>query len=189
MKTLLLATLVAAAPTAILADSNHGHGGSDFTEMGQSGAGGTAQHPMMAQMMQMMMQMHGGMMSGGAGPDMGMMGGSMAPMMQMHDADGDGTATPEELQEGLLSQLADYDENGDGTLVLSEFEALFLAMVRERMVDRFQHLDADGDGAITTEEMTAPARMMNRPSMGMMGGMPESGEMPGMGGSSMPNDN
>lgn len=189
MKTLLLATLVAAAPTAILADSNHGHAGSDATEMGQSGAGGAAQHPMMAQMMQMMMQMHGGMMPGGADPDVGMMGGSMGPMMQTHDADGDGTVTREELQEGLLSQLAEHDENGDGTLVLSEFEALFLAMVRERMVDRFQDLDADGDGAITTEEMTASVRMMNRPSTGMMGGMPASGEVPGMGGSSMPSDN
>ena len=30
------------------------------------------------------------------------------------------------------------------------------------MVDRFQHLDADGDGRVTREEMTAPAETLER---------------------------
>jgi Ca2+-binding EF-hand superfamily protein len=35
-------------------------------------------------------------------------------------------------------------------------------MLRETMVDRFQHLDADGDGAITSDEMSAIANRMKR---------------------------
>ncbi len=181
-KTLLAATVLAA--TAIggvaIADSNHGHGGksspNDRAGMMQGGSG----------MMGMMQRMHGQMMGGG-----GMMGG-MGPgggMMQMFDADGDGTVTPEEMRAGLQAKLTEYDSDGDGTLSIGEFEALHSAMIREMMVDRFQHLDADGDGAITAEEMAAPADKMERmqkmrDAMGQM----QPGDGPGMGDSDMMND-
>jgi hypothetical protein len=50
-------------------------------------------------------------------------------------------------------------------------------MIREIMVDRFQHLDADGDGSVTSEEMMAPADMMERMQTMRGGMMPE---QPGM---------
>ena len=54
---------------------------------------------------------------------------------------------------------------------LEEFEALHGEIIRSMMVDRFQHLDTDGDGLVTAGEMTAPAdRMgMRPPIQGMMG--------------------
>ncbi len=198
MKPIVVFALAAVAPlgvaTAAFADSHHNNGESDITAVSQPSPGAMGDHPMKVQMM----QMHAGMMQGGAdhggammgsGPGMGMMGGGMASMMQDFDADADGSVSPEELRQGLLSQLEQYDADGDGTMALSEFQDLFLAMMRETMVDRFQDLDADGDGAITTEEMTAPADRMARSGMGMNGTMPMSGSMPGMGGSGSTQDN
>lgn len=185
MKPFAFFTLVALAPltvaTAAVADSNHGHGGSDIAASDQPGPRGMGDHSMMDQMM----QMHAGIMQNGAGSGMGMMGS----MMQDFDTDADGSVAPEELRQGLLSQLEQYDADGDGSMALSEFEALFLAMTREAMVDRFQHLDADGDGAITTEEMTASADRMASSGMGMHAAMPMSGSMPQMDGSGNAQDN
>ena len=76
----------------------------------------------MMNMMNMMQQMHGGMMGGGMMGGMGPMGGTM---MQMFDADGDGTVTAEEMRAGMLAQLAEYDSDSDGALSIAEFEALF----------------------------------------------------------------
>ena len=161
-----------AAGTA-MADSGPHHGDA-------RGAGMGGEHDMM----EMMMRMHGMMGVDGAMPGMGMgmMGmpggmGMMGPggpmmggmtalpgvgMMSDLDADGDGVVTPEEAQSGLGSLLSDYDADGDGTLSIAEFETLHSALIRETMVDRFQHLDADGDGRITAEEMQAPAAQMQR---------------------------
>ncbi|MCB1355305.1 MAG: calcium-binding protein [Maritimibacter sp.] len=142
-------------------------------------------HQMMQGMMKMMMQMHGGMMGGGErmGPTagamdrMGMMDQDMmsvmrGAMMGGADANGDGTMSGDEVLGMLQSMHADADANGDASLSLEEFEALHIEMTRGLIVDRFQHLDADGDGKVTADEMTAPA---NRPSMRlsqeqMMGG-------------------
>ncbi|KHQ52005.1 EF-hand domain-containing protein [Mameliella alba] len=124
--------------------------------------------------MQMMMRGHGMMGAYGGMPGMGMMGidlpmmGRM-PMMggmygglgRMLDEDGDGTVTPEEVRSGLDGLRTEYDANGDGWLSIDEFEALHSALIRESMVDRFQYLDADGDGHITEEEMQAPAALMD----------------------------
>lgn len=119
-----------------------------------------------AHMMEMMHKMHSQMHKADR-PDMrgqmqnkdrhsmkGMMGGMMQKML---DADGDGTVTPEEASAQLQAMLKQYDADASGTLSISEYEALHSAMIREMMVDRFQHLDADGDGQITAEEMNAPA--------------------------------
>jgi Ca2+-binding EF-hand superfamily protein len=100
--------------------------------------------------------------------------------------------TPEELRTQLQAKLAEYDGNGDGSLSITEIEILHSAMIREAMVDRFQYLDADGDGAVTAEEMTAPATKMERMNMmragqGQMQGQPGSGQV--MGNGTMMNDN
>ncbi|SDL74445.1 EF-hand domain-containing protein [Aliiruegeria lutimaris] len=130
--------------------------------------------------MEHMQEMHSQMggfggpgMMGGA-PGMGMMGGSFGPGMMGGpggpgmmgtvfgdlDADGDGTVTPDEARAGMQAALAQYDSNGDGTLSLDEFEALHSSTIRPMMVDRFQALDADGDGQVTKEEIAAPADWM-----------------------------
>lgn len=117
--------------------------------------GGTSQ---MGGMMQMMKQMHGQMpggMMGGTGP----MG---AAMMQEFDTDGDGTVSPEEARVGLETLLVKYDADGDGTLSIAEFETLHSANIRDSMVDRFQYLDANGDGQVTSDEMAAQAARMEQ---------------------------
>ncbi|WP_199672152.1 EF-hand domain-containing protein [Pseudooceanicola sediminis] len=158
----LFATAVLAATAlggAAFADSHHGHGAKDGPGdragmMLQGAPGMMGDMGGMTGMMDMMQRMHGGMMGG-----MGPMGGGM---MQMFDADGDGTVTPEEMRAQLQAKLTEYDSDGDGALSIAEFETLHSAMIREMMVDRFQYLDADGDGSVTAEEMTAPADMMER---------------------------
>jgi len=85
----------------------------------------------------------------------------------------------------MQAKLTEYDSDGDGTLSIAEFETLHSAMIREKMVDKFQQLDADGDGAITSDEMIAPAKKMERMQkmrsgmMGQMQGQPGDGQ--GMG--------
>jgi Ca2+-binding EF-hand superfamily protein len=108
-------------------------------------------------MMPMMEHMHGRMMGGMGGP--GMMGGAL---FESFDADEDGTLTPDELRAGLEAQLRTYDADGDGSLSIEEFEVLHSAAIREMMVDHFQALDNDGDGRVTGEEITAPAKRMER---------------------------
>lgn len=157
--------LMLAAPGLALADSDHGHGAP-----GTAGEAGTMQD-----MMQTMMKMHGQMMGAGMNPGMmgahqgggmGMMDGAMMRMM----IDGDMMAAHAAMQ----ARLAEFDADADGALSLAEFEALHAAMIRDLTVDRFQYLDADGDGRITGEEMAAPAQRMERRRM-MPGASGETG--------------
>ncbi len=138
-------------------------GGMMGAQGAQPGMGGGMMGGRMMQMMQMMRQ-H--MMGGGMGPGaaMGPMGGKgIAGMLARGaDANDDGTVSPDELKAALTAKLTEYDADGDGTLSLSEFEALHSALIRERMVDRFQALDDDGDGKVTAAEITAPARRMEK---------------------------
>jgi Ca2+-binding EF-hand superfamily protein len=78
--------------------------------------------------------------------------GGMHEMLLGFDANGDGKLSQEEIDQGRANQLKKFDEDGDGTLTVGEYEALWLDVMRERMVDRFQEHDADGDGKVTSEE-------------------------------------
>jgi EF hand len=166
--------------------------------MGQAGMMGAAgmmkggHHQMMHNMMPMMMQMHGGMMPGGMAQmrphggradRMGMMDQDMMSMMRGSmmgrfdaDADGDGLVSEDEAHGKLQAMHADADANGDGALSLEEFSGLHEEMTRMLMVDRFQHLDADGDGMVTAGEMTAPADRMSAPPLATPG-MGDDGDM------------
>lgn len=176
---------------AAAADSGPHHGDGDRMGTGMHG-----------DMMQMMMRMHGMMGGGGMMPGMGMMGGQMGmspgmgmmgPMgiMSDMDGDGDGVVTPEEARAAFGNFLTEYDANGDGTLSIEEFETLHSALIREMVVDRFQHLDADGDGAITEEEMQAPALKTQLMQGGRAHMTDGSGSTPGhmMGGGGRMQDN
>jgi len=119
-------------------------------------------------MMQNMMRMHGqmngqaGAMGGmGAMGNMGGMGGNLSLFGNL-DTNGDGQVTPQEAKDAQLKALKKYDTNEDGTLSLTEFEALHSAAIREKMVDRFQGFDNDGDGKVTADEITAKAQQMEK---------------------------
>ena len=166
-----------------------GHGGNNAAR-GYDTKAPSSPHDMRQMMMQMHAMMErggnmgggnaGGMMGGGNAGGMmgggnagGMMGGGMmgngqmsgpgrlmGPMMGVLDTDGDGTVTRAEADAQLRAMHETFDADGDGTLTIAEFEALNSSLVREAMVDRFQYLDADGDGQVSPEEMGAPAMMM-----------------------------
>ncbi len=141
---------------------------SDTNMMGNFMKPGQGMMGNQASMMQMMMQMHGGMMRGMHGD--GVMRGSWLSSL---DADGDGGVSAEEYESGMKARLEAHDADGDGTLSIDEFEGLFAGLVRETMVDRFQHMDANGDGEVTQGEVTSAAKaattghgMMARVMMG-----------------------
>lgn len=93
-------------------------------------------------------------------------GRHLMSMFNDFDADGDGKLTQAEIDDARRGQLSRFDTDGNGVLSLQEYEALWLDAMRERMVDRFQNLDADGDATITTAEFAEPfaraVRFMDR---------------------------
>ncbi len=106
--------------------------------------------------MMQMMRMMGGQMGGG----MGGQGAMMGALAEKFDTNGDGVVTADEARAGLKAQLEKYDADGNGTLSLDEFQKLYADLTRERMVDRFQALDNDGNGQVTEDEITAPAKRL-----------------------------
>ncbi len=113
--------------------------------------------------MMKMMQMHSKMM--GAMMDSGQMGRHSLlgnEFMNMLDMNGDGNKTSQEARDQLQNILEENDADGDGSLNISEFENFHSRLIREKMVDRFQYLDADGNGAVTAEEIIAPAENIER---------------------------
>ncbi len=83
-------------------------------------------------------------------------GQGMMSMFDSFDGNGDGSLTQAEIDQARAARLAGFDTDGDGSLSLKEYEALWSDAMRERMVDRFQNLDADGDGTVTKAEFTEP---------------------------------
>lgn len=77
-------------------------------------------------------------------------------MLETFDLNDDGEVTQEEIDTYRANQITEFDTNGDGQLTLDEYEALWLDAMRERMVDRFQGHDDDGDGIVTLEEFREP---------------------------------
>lgn len=73
-------------------------------------------------------------------------------MMETYDQNGDGALTQEEIDTIRAARLVEFDKDGNGTLNLEEYQALWLDAMHERMVDQFQAHDADGDGLVTAEE-------------------------------------
>ena len=83
-------------------------------------------------------------------------GHGMLRMFESFDANADGKLTQAEIDEARAAQLARFDADGNGSLELAEYQALWADAMRPRMVDRFQDLDDDGDGAVTKDEYSRP---------------------------------
>lgn len=79
--------------------------------------------------------------------------GMFRQMMEKVDADGDRAVTQAEIDTFRTAVVTNADKSGEGDISLGEFETIYLEMTRDRMVDAFQDLDADGDGAVTKAEM------------------------------------
>ncbi len=96
-------------------------------------------------------------LAGTAFVDASRAGGGRGPsLIERFDTDRDGKLTQAEIDQARSDRLARFDTDGDGRLSLKEFEALWLDHMRERMVDSFQYLDNDGDGALTNQEYLDP---------------------------------
>jgi len=81
----------------------------------------------------------------------------------LNDVDGDGTITADEIDLARSALIAGADANGKGDISLEEYQTIFVELMRDRMVDGFQDLDANGSSEITTDEVDAAiARIMNR---------------------------
>ncbi|MCB4455026.1 MULTISPECIES: EF-hand domain-containing protein [unclassified Leisingera] len=168
---------------AALAEASHGHSGkpgANTSGMMQQNADsqmmGRGMMSDMKRMHNMMMQMHGRHAMGSAMMDRQMLG----------------MGKPGMLAEKLQSALKEYDADSNGTLSIDEFESFHSAIIREQMVDRFQHLDADGNGAVTEEEISAQTARMKQMMAGS--GMAHSGQQsksnqPGNGMMDQPKDN
>ena len=97
---------------------------------------------------------------------MGHPGGKGAHMMQRmldrYDTNGDGVLGVEEAKAARAAQFKKFDKNDDGTLDLTEYQALWMDAMHERMVRRFQQHDTDGDAGVTEAEFTKDfSRMMS----------------------------
>ncbi len=104
---------------------------------------------------------HGGG-HGMGGHGMGGRGGRMATMLRYFDSDGDGAVSQAEIDQVRDDRFSAFDGDRSQSLSLAEFEGLWLDFMRERMVDGFQRLDADGDGQVTLAEVNRPLGQMVR---------------------------
>ena len=88
---------------------------------------------------------------------------AMLDRLEMWDGDGDGAVTQAEVDAFRAARLAAFDADGNGVLDLAEYQALWLDAMRDRMVDRFQAHDDDGDGVVTVDEFGADfSRLVRR---------------------------
>lgn len=87
-----------------------------------------------------------------SGGDQRGQGARLQRLIENFDTNADGDITQAEIDTARTARLAEFDANSDGALSLEEFEALWLDAMRDRMVDRFQSHDDDGDGLVTGEE-------------------------------------
>lgn len=79
-------------------------------------------------------------------------GARLGQILELYDTDADGSVSQEEVDAVRAARLAEFDADQDGQLSLAEYEALWLDAMRERMVDRFQAHDDDGDSLVTLDE-------------------------------------
>lgn len=83
------------------------------------------------------------------------MGGNHHRMeiIEQIDANADGKITMSEMVAHRDKLHTEHDKDGNKAISLSEFEGIWLSMMRPMMVDKFQMMDDDGDGQITDAEV------------------------------------
>ena len=94
---------------------------------------------------------------------MGGMGGHhRMEMIERLDTNSDGKITMSEITTHRDQLHAEHDKDGNNAISLSEFEGIWLSMMRPMMVDKFQMMDDDGDGQITDAEVDKKMSRMMR---------------------------
>ncbi|WP_137387657.1 hypothetical protein [Rhodoligotrophos defluvii] len=83
-------------------------------------------------------------------------GGFVARLFERYDVNDTGRINVQEMLTIRGDDLKKFDSNGDGQLDLTEYQALWLDRMRERMVRSFQRYDRDGDAKVTVEEYNRP---------------------------------
>jgi Ca2+-binding EF-hand superfamily protein len=101
-------------------------------------------------------------MAGHHGGGWGGRGGGGDRLFEQFDTNQDGLIAQAEIDQVLEGRLAAFDQDNDGSLNLEEYQALWLDAMRERMVDRFQAHDDDGDAIVTVEEFVESYSSMVR---------------------------
>lgn len=96
----------------------------------------------------------------GGGRGDGPMGGGPARLIERFDTNKDGKITKEEIDAVQVERFKGAAGDGNAAMSLTEFETLYNAEHRERMVRAFQRLDRDGDGQVTKEEFDRMSSMM-----------------------------
>lgn len=87
------------------------------------------------------------------------------PTFEQIDSNGDGEISGAELSAVNAARFAARDTNGDGFLDREELEAAAAKRSAVRINRMMRHVDSDGDGQLSQEEIAArrdPARMLSR---------------------------
>lgn len=81
--------------------------------------------------------------------------GGMGPKMQFEelDTDGNGEISKAEMEAHKAARFASSDSNGDGKLSAEELVAQAQKRAAKRVEKMIRHLDKDGDGMVSQEEM------------------------------------
>jgi Ca2+-binding EF-hand superfamily protein len=86
----------------------------------------------------------------------GMMGGFgelRRELLKTVDTNDDGSISQDEINAAVDSRLTQFDADKDGSLSLSEFEALWADLTRPAAVRAFQFLDPDGSASVSKQEL------------------------------------
>src|SRR5262245_59538254 len=77
-------------------------------------------------------------------------------LLERYDANKDGKVSQQEIDVNRTEWHARFDTDKNGSLSLKEFEALWLEAKRQEMIREFQHLDPNGDAALSLDEYKEP---------------------------------
>jgi hypothetical protein len=84
----------------------------------------------------------------------------IAALLDQADVNHDGKLDQAQIDAVVGDLLKKYDKDGDGTLSLEEYQALFNDVMQEAMVRSFQSFDRNGDGRVTADELKGPMRIL-----------------------------